>query len=65
MRLTKDRVLVLFPVTNIVRGLTFTKPDTPRAEFEPPPNLSSDSVECICAKIITSSISRELKCLTS
>lgn len=49
--LTKERVLALFPATNTLRGLTFTKPDTTQAEYEPPQNLNSDSVECMCAKI--------------
>ena len=63
--LTKERVLDLLPVTNIIRGLIFTKPDTPQAEYEPPQNLNSYSVECMCTNITTSTISGKLKCFTS
>ena len=63
--LTKERVSALFPVKKTVRGLTFTKPDTPRAEYEPPQNLNSYSVERMCTNITTNTISGKLKCLTS
>ena len=63
--LTKERVLDLLPVTNIVRGLILTKPNTPQVEYEPPQNLNFYSVECMCTNITTSTISGKLKCLNS